>query len=143
MSEVQVAPENRPVGQLNTNRSLIKYILLSIVTFGIYSIVFFYSVGENMNVLASRHDGRKTMNYILVLLLAIVTFGIVPIVWMHSLYSRIGSEVNRRGLNYEIGASTFWLWGVLGSFIIVGPFISMHKLCTAMNLLTADYNAKG
>ena len=143
MSGVQTAPESRPVGQLKTNRSLIKYILLSIVTFGIYAIVFWYSVGENMNVLASRHDGRKTMNYILVILLAALTLGILPLVWMNNVYGRVGAEVSRRGLNYEIGASTFWLWGVLGAFIIVGPFISMHKLCTAMNLLVADYNAKG
>jgi len=46
MSETQT--HSRPVGQLKTNRSLVKYILLSIVTFGIYSIVFWYSVGDDM-----------------------------------------------------------------------------------------------
>jgi len=143
MSGVQTAPESRPVGQLKTNRSLIKYILLSIVTFGIYSIVFWYSVASDMNVLASRHDGRKTMNYILVILLAGPTMGILPLVWLNNVYGRVGAEVQRRGLNYQIGASTFWLWGVLGMFIIVGPFVSTHKMCAAMNLLAADYNAKG
>ena len=29
-----------------------------------------------------------------------------------------------------------------GSFILVGEFVYFHKLCTAMNLLCEDYNAK-
>lgn len=29
-----------PVGQLKTNKSLVKFILLSLITFGIYGIVF-------------------------------------------------------------------------------------------------------
>ena len=35
---------------------------------------------------------------------------------------------------------SFWGWGILGSLILVGPFIYTHKLLTAMNLLSADYN---
>lgn len=45
--------------------------------------------------------------------------------------------------NYSFGASTFWLWGILGSMIVVGPFIYTYKLLKSMNLLAADYNAKG
>ena len=33
-------------------------------------------------------------------------------------------------------------WYFLGSFIFVGPFVYFHKLCTAMNLLCEDFNAK-
>ena len=32
---------------------------------------------------------------------------------------------------------------ILGSLIIVGPFIYTHKLLTSMNKLSEDYNAKG
>lgn len=34
-------------------------------------------------------------------------------------------------------------WCILGSLILVGPFIYTHKLLTAMNLLSADYNVNG
>lgn len=133
-----------PVKQLKTNRGLIKYILLSIITFGIYPLVLFSCISEDINVIASRYDGKKTMHYcLLVFIFSWLTFGIAPIVWMHRLYARIGNEINRRGIAYSIGAGTFWGWGVLGAFIYVGPFIAMHKLFKAMNLLSADYNVNG
>lgn len=34
-------------------------------------------------------------------------------------------------------------WNILGSLIIVGPFIYTYKLLHAMNDLCADYNARG
>lgn len=37
----------------------------------------------------------------------------------------------------------FWLWNVLGALIIVGPFVYMHKLSTAMNKLAENYNVNG
>ena len=52
----------RPVGQLKTNKSLLKYIFLSLITFGIYAIVCMSSVSESINAIASRYDGKKTMH---------------------------------------------------------------------------------
>lgn len=72
-----------------------------------------------------------------------LTLGIVPLVWHHKMSARVGTELARRGIDYSFGASTFWLWGILGSIIVVGPFIYTYKLLKSMNLLAADYNAKG
>ena len=137
-------PSSRPVGQLRTNRGLLKYILLSIVTLGIYSLIVWYTVSEDVNVIASRYDGRKTMNFALLLfLIGPITLGIAYFVWSHRISNRIGSELNRRNIDYSFDASTFWLWGVLGTFIIVGPFVYIHKILTAMNKLAEDYNING
>lgn len=48
-----------PVGQLKTNKSLVKFILLSLITFGIYGIVILSSVSNDINIIASRYDGKK------------------------------------------------------------------------------------
>ncbi len=133
-----------PVGQLKTNRSLLKFIFLSIITFGIYAIVVMSAVSTDINTIASRYDGKKTMHYCLVcFIFAGLTLGIVPLVWSHKLCNRIGAELNRRGINYTISAGTFWGWGILGSFIIVGPFVYTHKLLRSMNLLAEHYNING
>lgn len=133
-----------PVIQLKTNRSLLKFILLSIITLGIYSIVVMSGVSTDINMIAGKYDGKKTMHYCLVIFVfSWLTFGILPIVWFHKLSNRIGNELNRRNIMYEISGSTFWLWGVLGGLIIVGPFIYTHKLLKSMNLLAADYNING
>lgn len=47
-----------PVGQLKTNKSLVKFILLSLITFGIYGIVILSSVSNDINIIASRYDGK-------------------------------------------------------------------------------------
>ena len=133
-----------PVGQLNTHRSLLKFILLGIVTLGIYPIVFYSGISSDINVIASRYDGQKTMHYCLVcFLLAPITLGIVALVWFHNISKRVGNEVKRRGFSYEFGAADFWLWGVLGALIIVGPYIYIYKLATASNMIAEHYNING
>lgn len=133
-----------PVGQLKTNRGLLKLFLLSIITFGLYPIFFYASIGNDVNVICSRYDGKKTMNYwLLCFLVGPLTLGIGYIVWIHKLSNRIGTEMARRGLPHRISAGTYWLWTFLGAFIGVGPFIYIYKLCKAMNTLSKHYNAHG
>ena len=133
-----------PVRQLKTNRSLLKYILLSIITFGIYGMVVICGIANDLNVIASRYDGRKTMHFALLLfLICPITLFIAYFVWFHKISARIGNELKRRNINYEISASTFWLWGVLGSIIPIGFFVYMHKLITASNMLAEHYNMYG
>lgn len=134
----------RPYAQLKTDRSMIVTILLSIVTLGIYTLFFYNGIARDLNVIASRYDGRKTMNYwLLALIVAPITFGIGSIVWIHKMSNRVGFELRRRRLSNNFSAGTYWLWGVLGSLIIIGPFVYLHKLCEAMNVLVSDYNYHG
>jgi hypothetical protein len=133
-----------PVGQLNTHRSLIKFILLGIITLGIYPIVFYSGMSADINIIASRYDGRKTMHYCLLLfLIGPITLGIACLVWFHNISGRIGTELKRRNIPYNFGSSDYWLWGVLGALIIVGPFIYIHKLATASNKIAEHYNING
>ena len=136
--------QQAPVAQLKTNRGLIKYILLSLITFGIYGLVVMSAVSTDINTIASRYDGKKTMHYCLIFFIFTgLTLGIAPIVWYHRVSARIGNELKRRGIAYSFGAGSYWGWNVLGSFIGIGPLIYLHKLLKAMNLLAADYNVKG
>ena len=138
------AVSKAPVGQLKTNRGLLKFIFLSLITFGIYGIVVMSAVSTDINVVAGRYDGRKTMHYCWVyFLFSWLTLGIVPLVWSHKISARIGGELRRRGISYQFGAGSFWGWNILGSIIVVGPFIYLHKLLKAMNLLAAHYNVNG
>ncbi len=133
-----------PAVQLKTNRGLLKYILLGLITFGIYPLVVMSGISSDINMIASKYDGKKTMHFcLLAFIFSWLTFGIAPIVWYHRISARIGNELARRGIGYKFGAGSFWGWNVLGSLIGVGPFIYLHKLCKAMNKLAADYNVNG
>ncbi len=133
-----------PVAQLKTDRSFIKTLLLSLVTFGIYALICYGHVADDVNLVCSRYDGRKSMNYyLLVFLVGPITLEIATIVWMHNLCDRIGNELKRRRINYDFGAKDFWLWGVLGSLIVVGPFIFAHKFFQSVNKMNESFNQIG
>lgn len=133
-----------PVGQLKTNKGLLKTILLSLITFGIYPLVVMSAVSNDINIVASRYDGKKTMHYcLLFFLVSPITCGIASIVWSHKISNRIGNELRRRGIAYSFSATDFWLWNVLGSFIVVGPFVYLHKMFKAVNLMNQHYNMNG
>ncbi|MEE1282800.1 MAG: DUF4234 domain-containing protein [Acutalibacteraceae bacterium] len=131
----------QPIIQLSTNRSFLKYVLLSIVTCGIYGIICLYDISKDINTIASRYDNKNTMNYVLVWLLSSVTFGIPLIVWYHKLSSRIGCELKRRNYDYKFSASTYWIYNfvfIIPSFIfafIVG-IISSSEPSNALLAIT-------
>lgn len=137
-------PSTAPVAQLKTKRGLIKLILLSLVTFGIYPLVLWSSVSNDINTIATRYDGKKTTHYLLMtFVFSWLTFGIAPFVWNHKICARIGNELKRRGIGYSFGAGTFWGWNILGALIGVGPLVYTHKLLKAMNKLSEHYNVNG
>lgn len=143
--DTQATVSQAPVRQLKTNKGLLKLILLSIITLGIYSIVCYSSVSESINIVAGRYDGKKTMHFcLLFFLVGPITLQIATLVWYHRISARMGNELARRGINYSFGAGTFWGWCVLGSLLFgIGPLVYTHKLLKACNLLCADYNEKG
>ncbi len=133
-----------PAVQLKTNRGLLKYVLLSPLTLGIYPLVVMSGISSDINIVASRYDGKKTCHYLLMsLVFSWLTLGIYPLVWYHNLSARIGAERSRRGLGNDFGAGSFWGWNILGSLIMVGPFIYHYKLLHAMNDICASYNRYG
>ena len=133
-----------PVGQLKTNKGLLKTILLGMITFGIYPIVVMSAVSNDINIVASRYDGKKTMHYcLLFFLVGPITFGIAGFVWSHKISNRIGNELKRRGVDYHFSAADYWLWNILGTLIVVGPFVYLHKMFKAVNKMNAHYNVNG
>lgn len=132
-----------PKLELPTKRSLCKMIFLGLVTLGIYPMVIWSRIITELNIAASRYDGKRTMTFYGMLMLTPLTLSAYSFVWYHKLCGRISDELQRRGIEYKFGPSVFWLWGVLGSFILVGPFIFTHKLMKSMNFINKDFNENG
>lgn len=82
---------NRPNGCLPIqNRSLVMYILLSIVTCGIFGFYWMYCVNEDVN----NSLGENDMSGGMVVLLTIVTCGIYGLIWVYTLGNKI-SRIKR------------------------------------------------
>lgn len=141
---VFVTQNQRGYANLQTDRSLLKFVLLSLITLGIYGIWVIARSAEDLNTIASRYDGQRTMNYwLLIFLIGPITLGIATLVWWTKMPDRTGAALQRRGYPKMVSGADFWLWAVLGSLIIVGPFIFFNKYLKAMNVLCQDYNMNG
>ena len=127
--------------QLQTNRQMWKLMLFSVLTLGLYAIFFFIPFSFDIEKVSPRHTNEKMMNYLWAHILSIFTLSIVVDIWHFHIAERVEDALSDRDINYDFGTNDFWLWFILGSLILVGPFIYFHKLCTAMNLLCEDYNA--
>lgn len=126
--------------QLTTDRGLLTYIIFSAITFGIYPLVAFTIISNEVNIVA-KEDGKSTMPFWAAALLGVITFGIVPMVWFNNICNRIGEAMRKRNLDEPIDASTYWLWGFLGSFLCgIGAFVFIYKFLNATNKLNAAYN---
>ena len=135
----KTAPEKK----LKTNRSLIKFILLSAVTLGVYGIISMTELTNSLNRAAGVH-GRKEMHFCLIFfVVGPLTLGIGFLIWNHNMAVKIGNELERRGINYNLTPSQFWLFGILLLPVIIGPFIYLHKMFKAVNLICEDYNKLG
>ena len=128
--------------KLKTDRSMWKLMIFTLLTCGIYSIIFFIPFSFDLDKVAPKKDRSKTFNYLWALLLSMFTFSLVMDVWHYQIAARVEEALEARKIDYEFGTGDFWKWFVFGSFIFVGPFVYSYKLCKAMNLLCEDYNEK-
>lgn len=127
-----------------TNRyNFVPFLLLTLITCGIYAIYTFGKIGDQLNLIAGRYDGQRTMNFwLLTLVISPITCGIAQLVWWHKTSERLSKELLRRQIPTNFSAGTYWLWCVLGTLILIGPFVYFYKLFQNMNQLIDQYNSE-
>jgi uncharacterized protein DUF4234 len=112
-----------PSGPLGKVRGTGMVILLTIVTFGIYSLVYYYSTHEEMK----RHSGDG-LGGVLALVLAIFVGFVNPFL----LSKEVGDLYERQGRHAPVTALT-GLWVFPGILILIGPFVWLVKTNRALN----------
>jgi hypothetical protein len=122
-------------------RGLAGLIILSIITFGIYSWYWIHRLAKDVNAICEG-DGKKTGGLLKYVLLGLITFGIYDLVWVYMLGERLQDNGPKYNLTFKEGGGAVLLWLILGSFIIVGPFIALHIIIKNTNALADEYNKK-
>ena len=136
----QTPPMGYAPYRLKADRSLVAYILLTIVTCGIYSWYFIYCLARDVNA-ACAGDGKQTAGLVKLLLLSFITCGIYGFYWYYSLGNRLAANAPRYGLNFQENGTTVLLWMTLGSLMCgVGAFIGLHILIKNTNAICGAYN---
>jgi hypothetical protein len=125
---------------LKTDRSLLIYILLSLVTCGIYSLFFIHSLAKDVNV-ACAGDGKETAGLLKLILLSIITCGIYGVYWYYSLGDRLHENGPRYGVNITETGTTILLWILIGLlFACAGSFVAMYFIIKNTNAICESYN---
>lgn len=123
---------------IREDRKLWKLVLLTIPTFGIYNIMFWFQFTRDLNEM-NRED-KRIKNYILVWFLSLITLGIYRWVWLFYLEDRIQVTGERMGMRIKPGPGTVLSWKLFGSFILIGPFVADYFIIRNMNRLAKEYN---
>lgn len=128
--------------KLKTDRSIIPYILLGIITLGIYELWFLHHMIKDVNEIC-REDGNKTPGLLVLILLSLVTFGLYALFWWYRVADMLDRASRRVGVSVEITGSKMLICMLLGSFVCgIVSFVGLHWLFESVNLLAVDYNTK-
>lgn len=129
-----------PKRRLRTDRGLFVYILLSLLTCGIYSIFFTYSLVKDINT-ACAGDREHTHGLLVTSLLTTLTCGIYGYIWYYKVGNRLQKNAMRYGVMVPENGTTILMWLVLGSALFgIGPFVALNIIIKNTNLVCDLYN---
>ena len=126
----QLQPAPGPIGKV---RGTGVCILLTIVTFGIYTWFWYFSVHDEMK----RHTGQG-IGGVVALLLAVFIGIASPFLTS----SEVGGLYERRGQHKPVSGMT-GLWFFPGIFLLVGPVVWFVKTNGALNAYGRSVGAQG
>lgn len=151
---------------LPTNRRVWVIWLLSLLTFGIYSVIVIFAMSKETNV-ACAEDGQHTRNFWGAILLTIITFGIYGFVyyykWANREYNYLNKHTQNGGvirgggmvclmlvtlalsfaqqmamsINEMTAFGLIYIISLIWSIIVLSRFVKQHNnVCKAYNINT-------
>ncbi len=121
MSDVAVAAAASP--EIGKPRKVLIIILLSIVTFGIYGLVWIYKTFEEMK----RYSGKGVGGWV-----GLIIYLVIGVVTPYLMSSEVGKLYSSEGKEPPVTGYT-GLWYIPGILIIVGPLVWLCKTQWALN----------
>ena len=128
-------------GPIKADRSLIGWLLLSLVTCGIYSFYFLYCLARDVNTLC-QDDGDYTPGLAEFILLSFVTCGFYAYYWYYKIGNRL-HNAPRYGLVFQENGTTVLLWQIFGALLCgLGPIFAMNIIINNTNAMATAYNTR-
>ena len=129
-------------GPIKADRSLIGWLLLSLVTCGIYSFYFLYCLARDVNTLC-QDDGDYTPGLAEFILLSFVTCGFYAYYWYYKIGNRLQANAPRYGLVFQENGTTVLLWQIFGALLCgLGPIFAMNIIINNTNAMATAYNTR-
>lgn len=127
---------------VETNRSILIYIFLSILTCGIYGYYFIYKLAKDVNQMCSE-DGDKVGGLLAYILLSYVTCGFYSYYWLYKIQNRLHGAAYRYGVLVPENGTTVLVWLIFGSLLCgIGSLYGYHIVFKSSNAVGMAYNAR-
>ena len=128
--------------RIQTDRNIVMYVLLTIVTCGIYGYYFIYKLAQDVNEMC-KEDGEKTAGLAMFIILSYVTCGLYAYYWYYKLANRLQANAANYGITVAESGTTILLWCLIGLLVCgLGPFVAMHLIIKNTNAMAVAYNQK-
>lgn len=138
----QPAPAPMGYAPIKTDRGVIGWLLLSIVTCGIYSYYFLYCLARDINVMC-QDDGDSTPGLAAFILLSFVTCGFYALYWYYKIGNRLQANAPRYGLMFQENGTTVLMWQIVGALLCgLGPIFAMNIIIKNTNAMATAYNVR-
>lgn len=125
--------------QVKTGRSLIVFVLLSILTLGIYSLFFWARYARDVNTICNE-DGRHTRGMLVVIILSVLTLGVYWYIWCCGMQNRLSDHAACYGLSPVSRGGVVVLWQLFGFVLFgIGGLIGTYIQIDSMNRLAYCY----
>lgn len=126
--------------KLKSDRNILVYVILSMITCGIYGYFYIYRMAQDVNI-ACAGDGDETPGLVAFILLSIITCGFYSWYWYYRLGNRLAMNAPRYGMSFMENGTSVLLWCIFGILICgIGPFVGMYILTKNTNLICDAYN---
>lgn len=127
---------------IKTDRGVIGWLLLSIVTCGIYSYYFLHCLARDINVMC-QDDGDSTPGIAAFILLSFVTCGFYALYWYYKIGNRLQANAPRYGLVFQENGTTILMWQIVGALLCgLGPIFAMNIIIKNTNAMATVYNTR-
>lgn len=131
-----------PQTPIKTDRSIAAYILLSIVTCGIYGLWFFYRLAKDVNTMCTG-DGESTPGLAAFILLSMLTCNFYAYYWYYKVGNRLAANAPRYGLSFQENGTSVLLWSLVGCITCgIGGLVAMYLIIKNTNALATAYNSR-
>ena len=120
-------------------RDFITYLLLSLVTCGIYSLYFLYTVTMDMNTMSG--DDGNYVDPAIVVLLTVVTCGFYSFYWYYAQGNRLKALADSNNIPCNETGTSYLVWDIVGYlFCVVGSYITAYLFINNFNKVADRYN---
>ena len=125
---------------LKDDRSIAAYILLGLLTCGIYNIWVLYGLAKDVNVICKDY-GKRTSGVVALVVLSLLTFGLYGVFWWVRLADMLGYVARKKNLNVSVSGGFILACMVLNYLVCgIASWVGVYKIFEVSNELANDYN---